>query len=503
MLPSTIHGSSFLSDESTSLPPSPLLLLYSDQGVLCPYTVINTGRPPSELKDFVIPPHPLPSGPVRQPTISTRDQNRPPQQSQASSQPLLGTLSQGFTPAPYTQPGSSSVPGSSSAPGSSNLPPPYSSGPQLTITTATTSRLGPSPLTMGGMTLGGNKLGSATTTQPSFSQFSVSALTGGQPFRPPPPSYSRPQLQASSGVTASSGFFLRPGAPAQRPSGTGPLLATAGSLTDSLSVTRGVQQPGQLPPPYVAPTTSILQLQSVVPTPASQPPPNVSLPPMTMQPPRATRPLDQSFQLAGMPPLFSSTPVAPMSTRPPAAQGSGVPWHMAAARANIGLQSQQQSQPGIPPPSMVAPPMRPQPGVPPPSVLSPPTRPQPGLPPPSMVSPPTRPQPGLPPPSMVSPPTRPQPGAAQDDTEVHTGIWNEYVDEESSAPTSFIHATDNLMCVCAFLCYSMGIILRRLRPPSPRAFKMRSVRLDSVEYPIASFPGHVMGVRLYLVGVNF
>ena len=120
-----------------------------------------------------------------------------------------------------------------------------------------------------------------------------------------------------------------------------------------------------------------------------------------------------------------------------------------------------------------------------------------------MLSPPTHPQPGVPPPSIVSPPTRPQPGAAQDDTEVHTGIWNEYVDEESSAPTSFIHATDNLMCVCAFLCYSMGIILRRLRPHSPRAFKMRSVRLDSVEYPIASFPGHEMGMRLYLVGVNF
>ena len=302
----------FLSDESTSLPPSPLLLLYSDQGVLCPYTVINTGCPPSELKELVTPSHPLPSGPVRQPPISTQDQNRPPQQPPASSQPLLGTLSQGFTPVSYTQPGSSSV------------PPPHISGPQLAITTASTARLGVSPLTMGGMTLGGNKLGS--TTQPSYSQFSVSALTGGQPFRPPPPSYSRPQLQASS---ASPGFFLRPGAPVQRPTGAAPLLATAGSLTDSLSVTRGVQQSGQLPPPYVAPTTSVPQPQSAVHTPASQPAPNVSLPPMTMQPPRATRPLDQSFQLAGMPPLFSSTPLAPMGSRPPAAQASGVPLYMA------------------------------------------------------------------------------------------------------------------------------------------------------------------------------
>ena len=48
----------------------------------------------------------------------------------------------------------------------------------------------------------------------------------------------------------------------------------------------------------------------------------------------------------------------------------------------------------------------------------------------------------------------------------------------------------------------MGIILRRLKPLSPRAFKMRSVRLDSVEYPIASFPGHDLGMRLHLVGVK-
>lgn len=50
------------------LPPSPLLLLLSDHGVLCPFTVVNKKASAAKLRELVRPPKPLPSDPrlVRQ-----------------------------------------------------------------------------------------------------------------------------------------------------------------------------------------------------------------------------------------------------------------------------------------------------------------------------------------------------------------------------------------------------------------------------------------------------
>lgn len=49
--------------ETLILPPSPLLLLYSDRGVLCPYTVVNKNASAIKLKELVRSPKPLPNDP--------------------------------------------------------------------------------------------------------------------------------------------------------------------------------------------------------------------------------------------------------------------------------------------------------------------------------------------------------------------------------------------------------------------------------------------------------
>ena len=346
---------------NTSLPPAPLLLFYSDRGVLCPYSVINTGCPPSDLKELIKPPNPLPSGPFRQPT-GIQAQTRAPQRPQLDSQPrpqlqpLLSGGSQPFTPvySQAVQPSTSSIP-------------PQSVGSQLPITMSGASRLGPSPLTMGGSTLGGNKLGSTTATQPSFNQFSVGALTSGQPLGAPPPPFSTaprpllgPQQQTFPGMTGPAAFLLGSRAPLQRPSGP-PQSGTA----------RGIPVTSvQASPPYVA-STSVPQSQSTAQPPASQSPPNVSLP-KTMQLPPAVNTLNQSIQLGQlrMPPLYSSTPVAPMPMggKPPAVTSGLQPQHQSQPRpllssvmpspAQAGATRFPPTQPGatrLPAPAMVPP----------------------------------------------------------------------------------------------------------------------------------------------------
>ena len=49
--------------ETLILPPSPLLLLLSDHGVLCPFTVVNKNTSATQLEEPVRPPKPLPSDP--------------------------------------------------------------------------------------------------------------------------------------------------------------------------------------------------------------------------------------------------------------------------------------------------------------------------------------------------------------------------------------------------------------------------------------------------------
>jgi nuclear pore complex protein Nup214 len=56
-------------DEATTLPPCPLLLLYTDRGVLCPFSVINTGCSPNDIKALSSSPQPLPSDPAREPVF--------------------------------------------------------------------------------------------------------------------------------------------------------------------------------------------------------------------------------------------------------------------------------------------------------------------------------------------------------------------------------------------------------------------------------------------------
>ena len=280
---------------------------------------------------------------------------------------------------------------------------------------------------MGGSTLGGSKLGSTTGTQPSFSQFSVSALTSGQPLGSPllpfstaPRPLQGPQLQTSLGMTTPAPFLLGTRAPLPRSSGP-PQSAAAGSLASTLPVTSIQASKLTLPsytasttlPSYTASTTlpsytagtSVPKSLSVVQPPTSQPPPNVFLP-KTMQLPPAVNTLNQSFQLEKlqMAPLYSSTPVVSMqmASKPPA-QTSGGPLPMVTTKTTSDVHPQHQGQPkpltlsGMPPPT--------QPGAT-RSSLS-----QPGaarLPPPAAVPPLS--QPGatrLPPPTMVPPLSQP------------------------------------------------------------------------------------------------
>lgn len=404
------HDLLFPLDTNTTLPPAPLLLLYSDQGVLCPYFIVNTGCPPSDFKELISPPHPLPSGPVRQPT-SIQAKSRPLQKSPLESQPqpqlqsLLSGGSQPFTPV-YNQ----TLQASTSSILSQNV------GSQPSITTSGTSKLGPSPLTMGGSTLGGStlggsKLGSTTGTQPSFSQFSVNALTSGQPLGLPLLPFSTasrplqgPQLQTSLGTTTPAPFLLGTQAPLPRSTGP-PQSATAGSLASTLPVT-SIQVSKLTLPSYTA-GMSVPKSLSAAQPPASQPPPNVSLP-KTMQLPPAVHTLNQSLQLEQlqMAPLYSSTPVVSMQMagKPPAAQTSGGPLPMVTTKTTTSdVHPQHQGQPkpltlsGMPPLT--------QPGAT-RSSLS-----QPGaarLPPPTMVPPLSQPAAArLPPPTAVPPLSQP------------------------------------------------------------------------------------------------
>lgn len=288
---------------------------------------------------------------------------------------------------------------------------------------------------MGGITLGGSKLGSTTGTQPSFSQFSVIALTSGQPFGPSllpfstaPRPLQGPQLQTSLGTTTPAPFLLGTRAPLLRSSGP-PQSAAAGSLASTLPVT-SIQASKLTLPSYTA-STSVPKSLSVVQPPASQPPPNVSLP-KTMQLPPAVNTLNQSFQLGQlqMPPLCSSTPVVSMQMagKPPAAQTIGGPLPMVTTKTTSDVPPQHQGQPkpltlsGMPPPTqpVATRSSLSQPGaarLPPPAAVPPLS--QPGatrLPPPTMVPPLSQPAAArysltqlggtrLPPPAMVPPPT--------------------------------------------------------------------------------------------------
>ena len=102
--------------ETLTLPPSPLLLLYSDHGVLCPFTMINKTALASALKVLVSPPKPLPSDPrlVRQQKPSGQPsppRSHPPRPASASAtvstataMPTLATVGAASPQLPPGQP---------------------------------------------------------------------------------------------------------------------------------------------------------------------------------------------------------------------------------------------------------------------------------------------------------------------------------------------------------------------------------------------------------------
>ena len=144
-------------------PPSPLLLLYSDRGILCPFTVVNVGSSLEAIKLLVSPPKPLPAAPIRQPVQPQGGLMQQQQQQQFQEESVKQVQLSG-----------SSGPFSSLQIGQGLLAP-LPTPSQTTSGLSALTSSGSSPFT--GLNLGGNRLGSTAFGQPSF-PFSVSSITG-------------------------------------------------------------------------------------------------------------------------------------------------------------------------------------------------------------------------------------------------------------------------------------------------------------------------------------
>ena len=116
-------------DDTTVLPCSPLFLLYTDRGVLCPYTIINTGCSPDKITELITMPRPLPNSPIRQPVKQPPPSQPPPNPTPSASQALPKTAPPQTSAPPFTLPSSQasfpSVLGASKPPGQ---PPGYPGG---------------------------------------------------------------------------------------------------------------------------------------------------------------------------------------------------------------------------------------------------------------------------------------------------------------------------------------------------------------------------------------
>eukprot|EP00731_Ephydatia_muelleri_P020505 Em0013g232a len=200
-------------NDTDTLPPSPILLLYSDHGMLCPYTLVNLSCP-QETYQMVKPPKALPDQPVRLGVQATGTKPTPTGGSTAAAPiavPSLGGTSKPAAPPLLTGPIMSTAPFGTQG----GIAPPLFGGLQLggggglTFPSTTpgfnvgvvppTTPVGPSSLTVstttplastaaavpvtsqqlggaGKRTTSGMRLG--TANEPSFG-FSASALLGG------------------------------------------------------------------------------------------------------------------------------------------------------------------------------------------------------------------------------------------------------------------------------------------------------------------------------------
>lgn len=334
----------FLAGEERKLPPSPLLILYSDHGVLCPYTVVNTGCHLDDFAKLVKPPKPLPSEPPRRPV--SQPGGHPPQ---------LGSELQHMFPSESVPFGvqQHSVVSSNAAFGA--LPAMRSSLQAHPSTTTTSSGLfslssvpstkvlsQPGPFSGIHSLGGGGKLESSADTKQSF-PFNVGSIVGGgQPssqrvgtlavgeIQPPPSG-----LGFASSVGTSFGSALGSSTPSQVQASTQPQQAS-GIFSQRLLAT--VSQSKQIQASITPMLASQAQstgpvpklLYSTLSTPLGPPrqlpgqtPPGVDA--LSSQPPPTT--LASQAQSAGRSKLLDSTPLGqPMQLPGITHPGMGAPF---------------------------------------------------------------------------------------------------------------------------------------------------------------------------------
>ena len=226
-----------VTDDSTSLPPCPLLLLYSDRGTLCPFTMINTNCPPDRIRELVKPPGPLPQS--------------SPRRSAAQTQPS----------------GSSQVP----------LAPPSQPAQQRTQPPPTaTPILPPNPTGMGTGLFGSNLGFAATGMGPGG--IGMGTLGAGRGLGVP--------NSGGSGSSLSGGRLVQP--QAQQPLG---LQFSVSSLMDGTASV----PPRGAPPPSSSVSSQRAPPPSSVP-PGGAPPPSSSVPPQGAPPPSSS----SAFPFAGV-----------------------------------------------------------------------------------------------------------------------------------------------------------------------------------------------------------
>ena len=311
--------------ESLILPPSPLLLLYSDHGVLCPFTMINKNAAAAvKLKELVKPAKPLPSDPrlVRQPKQASGAQGSPPAV-RPSSATTTGTAS-----ATSSSMSAHSKPAQQQQP-QRIVPPLGASGPGLNLT----PQKSPFSQPPGGLGKG----------------LAASPLSGGSGGLAQPPSFGQPpslgQLSSSLGrQSPSSSQPLSIGQPS-------PLLSQlslkSGGPVLGSSTGTPQQQPRQqqssgipllggsgIPGSGLVPSSFPFSASSLASTAASSPPGAANKPSPQLPPPSSSSsPLQQQQllqhqQQKKQSPLShpqSSLPLSQPSVHPPAAavQASG------------------------------------------------------------------------------------------------------------------------------------------------------------------------------------